>query len=82
MASHKLTIEIKNDRVLRILEDLEHLKLIHIQREGQETVEYVQNHEPLTVEEFVESIKAAEREIDNGAFDSLNDFESRSKKWD
>lgn len=82
MASHKLTIEIKNARVLRILEDFEHLKLIHIQREGQETAEYVQNHEPLTVEEFVERIKAAEREIDNGACDSLDDFESRSKKWD
>ncbi|MCB9185388.1 MAG: hypothetical protein H6601_01420 [Flavobacteriales bacterium] len=78
MASQKLTIEVKNDQVLRLLEDLENLKLIHIQRK----VAYKQTREPLTVEEFVESIKVAEREIDNGDFDSLDDFENNSKQWD
>lgn len=82
MASQKLTIEVKNNRVLRLLEDLEHLKLIHIQRDEKQSVQYEQNHEPLTVEEFVESIKVAEREIDNGDCDSLDDFENKSRQWD
>lgn len=36
----------------------------------------------MTVEEFVESIKMAEYEIDNGDFDSIDDFENRSSQWD
>lgn len=82
MASQKLTIEIKNNQVLRLLEDLEHLQLLHIHRDKGQTAKYKQEYEPLTVEEFVESIKVAEREIDNGDSDSLDDFESKSKQWD
>lgn len=43
---------------------------------------YEQHHEPMTVEEFVESIKVAERQIESGDCDSLDDFENSSKQWD
>ncbi len=46
------------------------------------SIEIKDSMEPMTVEEFVESIKMAEYEIDNGDFDSIDDFENRSSQWD
>lgn len=53
-----------------------------VRKDRNQTIQYEQHHEPMTVEEFVESIKAAERQIDSGDCESIDDFENSSKQWD
>jgi len=82
MKTTTIIVETENNHALRMIEELAELKLVRIRHNGKASKEYEQVHEPLSVEEFVESIKLAESEIDNGDCDSLDDFENTSKQWD
>jgi len=81
MSAQTLTIELKDPKALQLLESLEVLKVIHIiSKDG--ISENRIGQEPMSVAEFVEDIRKSESEIDNGDFDTLNDFERSSRSWD
>lgn len=61
MKTTTIIIETENDHALRMIVELAELKLVRIRQAKEPPNKYEQQHEPLTVEEFVESIKAADR---------------------